>query len=333
MVAKVAQPREIIQWLQKSWRIFRKRPFYLCGAFILFALGAIMPSYLSPFARVFSGFILPIMVAGSFIMIFRILRYKAISWWDLFLPFSESRLAVRLMPVCFLSLVCWVSIGAVEYMYRQPIKYQMSLEFHNTVVIISTLVNMIFLFGVTPILIFSPLNFIQAIALTVRAIFLNPVLVLIVWGGGILIYDISFNLLVPYIPIGAFLMVMWFNAFDGLFLITDDPIASSLPTPGPKSDDGDSDEGGEDSDGSEEFDGGNWEKLAAKNRGIDETEEVEDAFDGDLTQRIDNFESTEPPPEKPTSNRPDVIYEQDPIEREEIQITDDDDDDPDGFHR
>ncbi|MCB0383923.1 MAG: hypothetical protein KDD43_00920, partial [Bdellovibrionales bacterium] len=185
-------------------------------------------------------------------------------------------------------------------------------------------VNMLFLFGVTPILIFSPLNFIQAIALTLRAIVLNPVLILIVWGGGILVYDISFNLVIPYIPIGTFLMIMWFNSFDGLFLITDDPLASSMTTTRKSPDDGESE-----GDGGDESGGGG--------RGSDEnfeTEEVEGAFDGDLTVRINNYEYGETVDEDRLDDRTQrVIYEQDPVEPEEINISDIPDDDPDDFHR
>ncbi|MCC7403623.1 MAG: hypothetical protein IT288_04415 [Bdellovibrionales bacterium] len=228
MVAKVVQPREALRWLKKSWRIFRKKPLYLCGVFGLFALFGLFPSSFSPFARIFSGFLLPILVAGTYLLVFRIVRYKALTWWDLFFAFSESRLAVRLMPASFFSMLAWSLIGAAEYMYRQPLKYEMTLEFHNTVVILATTFNLFIIFGVTPVMLFSQHNFIQAVALTVRAVRLNFVVVLILWGSGILLYDLSRKFYVPYIPVGTLLMLTWYNAFDGMFLISEDPLAGAV---------------------------------------------------------------------------------------------------------
>lgn len=226
MVAKVAQPREVSMWLRRSWRIFIKKPLYLSGCFLIFATATILPSYISPFGRVFTGFLLPILAAGCFVLVFRIVRYKAISWYDLFFAFSESRLAVRLMPVCFFSLICWVSIGAVEYMHRQPIKYQLGAEVYHGTIAGATSLNLIFLLGIVPILIFSHLNFIQAIALVIRAIALNFKVVVMVWGGGVAAYYIGVKMIVPAIPVGAILMVFWYLAFDGLFMMSDDPLAA-----------------------------------------------------------------------------------------------------------
>lgn len=224
MVTRAVRPADIRLWLAKSWRVYKKRPFYLWVTFVLFALVTIFPSFMSPFGRIFAGFLLPLLVGGAFVFVHRVIRFKQATYDDLFFAFYETRLALRLMPVSFVSLIFWTAIGAIEFMNRQASTYHLNIQAGKAIYFTSVALNTIFLLGVTPILIFSSLNIIQATALAFRAVRQNFFVFAFTWGGGLLGYYLSQEWILPFIPMGAFLMVFWYISFDGCFMIMENPL-------------------------------------------------------------------------------------------------------------
>jgi hypothetical protein len=224
MVTRAVRPADIRLWLAKSWRVYKKRPFYLWVAFVLFALVTIFPSFMSPFGRIFAGFLLPLLVGGAFIFVHRVIRFKQATYDDLFFPFHETRLGMRLMPVSFVSLIFWTAIGAIEFMNRQTSVYHLNNQVGRGIYLTSVALNTVFLLGVTPILIFSSLNIIQATALAFRSVKQNFLVFAFTWGGGLLSYYLSQEWILPFIPVGAFLMVFWYVSFDGCFMIMENPL-------------------------------------------------------------------------------------------------------------
>lgn len=228
MVARAASTRDIFTWLAKSWRIYKKRPLYLWGSFIVFGVVTIFPSYVSPYGRIFSGFMLPLVFAGGFIFMYRVVRYKRATYEDLFYVFYDTRLGSRMLPLSFISMFLWTSIGITELMERQPFQFQINHHLSQAITLMARGTNVIVLLGVTPIFLFSSLNLIQAIFLAFRSLKISPILFTLVWGGSIGAYWAAIRWPLFLIPVGAFLIVFWFVSFDGLFMIMEDPLGMSV---------------------------------------------------------------------------------------------------------
>ncbi|MCB0362519.1 MAG: hypothetical protein KDD35_07350 [Bdellovibrionales bacterium] len=228
MVLRVVTSKNIFQWIGRSWRIYKKRPLYLWGGFFIFALVTVFPPYVSPFGSILSGFLLPLLIAGAFLFVFRIVRFKRATYDDFFYPFSDARLAFRILPISFLSCLLWTTLAALDFLQGQPHPYHLDANLVRVASVVGNTLNIIFLLGVTPILVFSSLNFIEAIALIFRSVRQNLIAFGIIWGGSALVYYWSLRWIPLFIPAGAFLLILWFVSFESFFMIRENPLRAVI---------------------------------------------------------------------------------------------------------
>ncbi len=199
---------EALSWFGQAMELFAKRPLYLLGVIVFLTMISFALGRVPLVGSMLCAFISPFFFVGLLLLVSRLVDRFELRFEDLLAAFTRPELVLKILPLSALSLLIFLFLEVswgVEILEKVGLKYWLW---------VSLSVGLAMLVGVAlalPLVIFEPLEWREAVALSLQAVAANlkplGVTAGVLFLAGGLSSLLSF-LLLPYTVVLAMVLFM-----------------------------------------------------------------------------------------------------------------------------